>query len=55
MTACGPAAGPSRLAGVLMRSSTLFLRTLRDDPAEPELIITIHGAGYLFTATPADT
>ncbi|WP_236202080.1 response regulator [Pseudomonas pseudonitroreducens] len=30
-------------------------RKLRDDPAEPELIITIHGAGYLFTATPADT
>lgn len=29
-------------------------RKLRDDPAEPELIITIHGAGYLFTATPAD-
>jgi DNA-binding response OmpR family regulator len=25
-------------------------RKLRDDPAEPELIITIHGAGYLFTA-----
>ncbi|WP_152228366.1 response regulator [Pseudomonas sp. SCB32] len=29
-------------------------RKLRDDPAEPELIITIHGAGYLFTATPVD-
>jgi DNA-binding response OmpR family regulator len=26
-------------------------RKLRDDPAEPQLIITIHGAGYLFTAT----
>jgi DNA-binding response OmpR family regulator len=25
-------------------------RKLHDDPAEPELIITIHGAGYLFTA-----
>lgn len=25
-------------------------RKLRDDPAEPQLIITIHGAGYLFTA-----
>ncbi|MHC8319969.1 winged helix-turn-helix domain-containing protein [Pseudomonas sp. GB2N2] len=25
-------------------------RKLNDDPAEPELIITIHGAGYLFTA-----
>jgi len=23
---------------------------LHDDPAEPQLIITIHGAGYLFTA-----
>lgn len=29
-------------------------RKLRDDPAEPELIITIHGAGYLFTAAPSD-
>ncbi len=29
-------------------------RKLRDDPAEPELIITIHGAGYLFTATACD-
>ncbi len=26
-------------------------RKLRDDPAEPQLIITIHGAGYLFTST----
>ncbi|AYF85853.1 response regulator [Pseudomonas sp. JS3066] len=26
-------------------------RKLRDDPAEPQLIITIHGTGYLFTAT----
>ncbi|MCY1348602.1 Aerobic respiration control protein ArcA [compost metagenome] len=26
-------------------------RKLCDDPAEPQLIITIHGAGYLFTAT----
>jgi len=25
-------------------------RKLHDDPAEPQLIITIHGAGYLFTA-----
>ncbi|QXI30855.1 response regulator transcription factor [Pseudomonas vanderleydeniana] len=25
-------------------------RKLQDDPAAPELIITIHGAGYLFTA-----
>ncbi|MGE8144361.1 winged helix-turn-helix domain-containing protein [Pseudomonas frederiksbergensis] len=25
-------------------------RKLHDDPAQPELIITIHGAGYLFTA-----
>lgn len=25
-------------------------RKLHDNPAEPELIITIHGAGYLFTA-----
>lgn len=25
-------------------------RKLHDDPAEPELIITIHGTGYLFTA-----
>ncbi len=25
-------------------------RKLRDDPAEPQLIITIHGTGYLFTA-----
>lgn len=25
-------------------------RKLYDDPAEPQLIITIHGAGYLFTA-----
>lgn len=25
-------------------------RKLHDDPAEPHLIITIHGAGYLFTA-----
>ena len=28
-------------------------RKLHDDPAEPELIITIHGAGYLFTASVA--
>ena len=26
-------------------------RKLHDDPAEPQLIITIHGAGYLFTAS----
>lgn len=26
-------------------------RKLHDDPAEPHLIITIHGAGYLFTAS----
>ncbi|MGE8150267.1 response regulator [Pseudomonas vancouverensis] len=25
-------------------------RKLHDDPSEPQLIITIHGAGYLFTA-----
>lgn len=29
-------------------------RKLRDDPAEPQLIITIHGAGYLFTAAASD-
>ncbi|SDI62932.1 DNA-binding response regulator, OmpR family, contains REC and winged-helix (wHTH) domain [Pseudomonas panipatensis] len=29
-------------------------RKLRDDPAEPDLIITIHGAGYLFSAAPSD-
>ncbi|MBO3275988.1 response regulator [Pseudomonas schmalbachii] len=29
-------------------------RKLRDDPAEPQLIITIHGAGYLFTAPASD-
>ncbi|MDL5594570.1 response regulator transcription factor [Bacillus subtilis] len=29
-------------------------RKLRDDPADPQLIITIHGAGYLFTATPSE-
>lgn len=29
-------------------------RKLRDDPAEPELIITIHGAGYLFSAAASD-
>ena len=28
-------------------------RKLHDDPAEPQLIITIHGAGYLFTASVA--
>ncbi|MCU1760831.1 response regulator [Pseudomonas sp. 14P_8.1_Bac3] len=28
-------------------------RKLHDDPAEPQLIITIHGAGYLFTASQA--
>lgn len=28
-------------------------RKLNDDPAEPQLIITIHGAGYLFTASVA--
>lgn len=28
-------------------------RKLHDDPAEPQLIITIHGAGYLFTANVA--
>lgn len=28
-------------------------RKLHDDPAEPQLIITIHGAGYLFTASMA--
>ncbi len=25
-------------------------RKLQDDPADPRLIITIHGAGYLFSA-----
>ncbi|AYC32494.1 response regulator [Pseudomonas cavernae] len=29
-------------------------RKLHDDPAEPQLIITIHGAGYLFTASAGD-
>ena len=29
-------------------------RKLRDDPAELQLIITIHGAGYLFTAAASD-
>lgn len=28
-------------------------RKLHDDPAEPQLIITIHGTGYLFTASVA--
>jgi len=28
-------------------------RKLHDDPSEPQLIITIHGAGYLFTASVA--
>ncbi|NBA98589.1 response regulator [Pseudomonas sp. R5(2019)] len=28
-------------------------RKLHDDPAEPQLIITIHGAGYLFSASVA--
>lgn len=28
-------------------------RKLHDDPAEPHLIITIHGTGYLFTASVA--
>ncbi|MDN4543684.1 response regulator [Pseudomonas sp. C32] len=28
-------------------------RKLHDDPSEPHLIITIHGAGYLFTASVA--
>lgn len=29
-------------------------RKLHDDPADPQLIITIHGAGYLFTASSGD-
>ncbi|MCV6589370.1 MAG: response regulator [Marinobacterium sp.] len=27
-------------------------RKLRDDPASPKLILTVHGAGYLFTPVP---
>ncbi|OMH37528.1 response regulator [Motiliproteus sp. MSK22-1] len=29
-------------------------RKLGDDPANPKLILTIHGAGYLFTPRPSD-
>ena len=29
-------------------------RKLGDDPANPELILTVHGAGYLFTPRPSD-
>ncbi len=29
-------------------------RKLRDDPANPRLILTVHGAGYLFTPKPVD-
>ena len=29
-------------------------RKLDDDPANPKLILTVHGAGYLFTPRPSD-
>ncbi|WP_027858208.1 response regulator [Marinobacterium jannaschii] len=29
-------------------------RKLQDDPANPRLILTVHGAGYLFTPKPVD-
>ena len=31
-----------------MRWSQLFIPTLRDDPADPQVILTVRGKGYMF-------
>ena len=51
---CGAAAGVSNIPGVLMRMSTLFLRTLREDPAEAEVPShkLLVRAGYVRRAAP---
>src|SRR4029450_2020515 len=48
------AAGGGTLPGVLMRMSTLFLRTLREDPAEAEVPShrLLVRAGYIRRAAP---